>query len=192
MQAAGRLDESVQMMRRALELNSLSHAVNSILALYLMFAGKNSEALEVAMDLAKRFPTVDNSQGIASVVASVNGLHDEAVAFGWKAMALAPHTPMMHAPLAYALAFAGRHDEARNVLASIEESSLPLPSASIAPVYLALGEREKAILLLQDASERGLPQFAWTRDDPRLSTLRGDATVERLWSRIWSQHLVAA
>jgi DNA-binding winged helix-turn-helix (wHTH) protein/Flp pilus assembly protein TadD len=192
LQAAGRLDESVQMMRRALELNSLSHAVNSILALYLMFAGKNNEALEVALELAKRFPTVDNSQGIASVVASVNGMHDEAVAFGWKAMALAPHTPMMHTPLAYALAFAGRHDEARDVLAAIEESSLPQPTASLAPVYLALGERDKAILLLQDASERGLPQFAWTRDDPRLASLRGDPTVERLWSRIWSQHMIPA
>ena len=190
LQAAGRHEESVQMMRRALELNSLSHAVNSILALYLMFAGNNSEGLEVAMDLAKRFPTVDNSQGIASILASVNGMHDEAVAFGWKAMELAPQTPLMHTPLAYALAFAGRHEEARDVLAAIEKSSLPQPTASIAPVYLALGEQEKAIALLHDACERGVPQFAWSRDDPRLAALRGNMEVERLWARIWPRQLV--
>jgi DNA-binding winged helix-turn-helix (wHTH) protein/Flp pilus assembly protein TadD len=186
LQAAGRHEESVQMMRRALELNSVSHTVNSNLAHFLMLAGRNSEGLEMAMLLAKRFPTVDNAQGIAATLASVNGLHDEAVGFGWKAMELAPHTPIMHAPLAYALAFAGRHDEARSVLIAIEESSLPLPTASIAPVYLALGERDKAISLLQDAHERGVPQFAWTRDDPRLSSLRGDQAVERIWSQIWS------
>jgi Flp pilus assembly protein TadD len=191
LQAAGRHEESVQMMRRALELNPVSHTVNSNLALYLMLAGRNSEGLEMAMQLAKRFPTVDNSQGIASTLASVNGLHDEAVAFGWKAMELAPHTPIMHAPLAYALAFAGRHDEARGVLTAIEESSFPQPSASIAPVYLALGERDKAIALLQDAHERGVPQFARTRDDPRLAALRGDSAVEHIWSQIWPHALLA-
>ncbi|NVO07460.1 MAG: winged helix-turn-helix domain-containing protein [Rhodoferax sp.] len=192
LQAAGRHEESVQMMRRALDLNSVSHAVNSILALYLMFAGKSADGLEVAQMLAKRFPTVDNSQGVASVLASVNGLHDEAVAYGWKAMELAPHTPMMHTPLAYALAFAGRHEEARSVLSAIESSNLPPPTACLAPVYLAMGDRSRAIALLQDASERGVPQFAWTRDDPRLASLHGEPVVERLWSKIWSRQLLSA
>jgi len=192
LQAAGRQGEGVHMMRRALELNSHSQAVNSNLAMYLMFAGEKVEGLNTALDLAKRFPTVDNSQGIASILASVNGLHDEAVAFGWKARELAPHTPAMQAPLAYALAFAGRSAEARSVLAAIEESNLPQPTASTAPVYLALGDREKAIVLLQDACERGVPQFAWTRDDPRLASLHGDPVIERLWSRIWTRQLVSA
>ena len=91
---------------------------------------------------------------------------------------------MLHAPLAYALAFAGRHEEARGVLKAIEESTSPQPSAALAPVYLALGERDRAIALLQDASERGIPQFAWARDDPRLASLHGDPVVERIWSRI--------
>jgi hypothetical protein len=98
----------------------------------------------------------------------------------------------MHAPLAYALANAGRHDEARSVLLTIEGSSFPLPSASIAPAYLALGDRAKAIALLQDACERGVPQFACTRDDPRLAALKGDPAVERMWSRIWSRQPIAA
>ena len=192
LQAAGRLEESVVMMRRTLELNSVSHAVNSILALYLMYAGRNAEALELALDLAKIFPTVDNSQGIASILASVNGMHDEAVAFGMKAVELSPHTPLMQCPLASALAFAGRHDEARVVLKSIQESTLPQPSAGLAPVYLALGDRSRAIALLQDASERGIPQFAWTRNDPRLAALHGDPVVERIWARIWTaQHAMA-
>lgn len=192
LQAAGRHEEAVQMMRRALELNPVSHSVNSTLALYLMLADQCAEGLEVALDLAKRFPTVDNSQGIASMLCSIHGMHDEAVAFGQRAMELAPHTPLMHTPLAYALAHAGRSDEARKVLSIVEASSLPQPTASIAPVYLALGDREKAIALLQDASERGVPQFAWTRDDPRLQSLRGDPVVERCWARIWPRQATHA
>lgn len=192
LQAAGRLDEAVAMMRRTLDLNPVSYAVHSILPMYMLLAGKSTEALELSQELAKRFPTVDNSQGIAAVIASVNGLHDEAVVYGWKAVELAPHTPLLHAPLAYALAFAGRHEEAYSVLKAIEESPLPRPSAALAPVYLALGEREKAIALLQDACERGIPQFAWTRDDPRLAALHGDPVVERLWARIWACPLLTA
>lgn len=188
LQAAGRHSEALVMMRRALELNPVGHSVNSILALYLMFAGELDESLNVARELAKRFPTIDNAQGIASTVAAVHGFHEEAIAFGRKAMRLAPHTPIMHTPLAYALACCGREDEARGVLNTIEMSSLPKPTAALAPVYLVLGEREKAIELLKDANERGVPQFAWTRDDPRLVSLKGDPAVEFLWARIWPNY----
>lgn len=185
LQAAGRHAEALLMMRRALELNPVGHSVNGILALYLMFSGDLDQALSVALELAKRFPTIDNAQGIAAVVCSVHGMHDEAIAFGRKAMRLAPHTPIMHTPLAYALAHCGRHDEARGVVNTIEMSNLPRPTAALAPIYLALGDREKTIELLKDASERGVPQFAWTRDDPRLSALKRDPVVEQLWARIW-------
>jgi DNA-binding winged helix-turn-helix (wHTH) protein/Tfp pilus assembly protein PilF len=192
LQAAGRHAESVDMMRRALELNSVGHSVNSILSLYLMYAGLLDEALDVALELAKRFPTIDNAQGIASIVCSVHGRHEEAIDFGQRAMELAPHTPIMQAPLASALALAGQHADARRVLAVIEASKLPQPSASMAPIYLALGERERAIEKLMDASERGVPQFAWTRDDPRLASLHGEPIIERAWSRIWSSTLISA
>jgi tetratricopeptide (TPR) repeat protein len=119
-------------------------------------------ALETAQDLARRFATTDNAQGIASIVCAVNGLLGEATACGWKAMELAPHTPARHVPLAHA------------------------------PAYLALGDREKAIALLKEASERGMPQFAWTRDDPRLDSLHGDPVVEQLWSTIWTGPKLAA
>ena len=192
LQAAGRHAESIDMMRRALELNSVGHSVNAILALYLMYAGQLDEALEVALELAKRFPTIDSAQGIASIVCSVHGRHQEAVDFGQRAVELAPHTPIMQTPLASALAMSGQHADARRILAAIEASKLPQPSAAMAPVYLALGERERAMEKLLDASERGVPQFAWTRDDPRLASLHGEPAMERLWARIWPVALITA
>ena len=177
LQAAGQHAEAVEMMRRALELNSVGHSVNAILALYLMYAGRHDEALKVAHELAKRFPTIDNAQGIASIVSSVYGHHEDAIAFGRKAFALAPHTPIMRTPLAAALAMAGAHAQAREELAAIEESKLPMPTASTAAIYLALGDRERAIEKLLD---------------PRLAALRGEPEVERAWSRIWQTRLMAA
>ena len=192
LQAAGQHADAVAMMRKALERNAVVHSVNSILALYLMFAGLLDDALESALDLAKRFPTIDNAQGIASVITSVHGHHEEAVAFGQRAAELAPQTPIMQCPLAAALAFAGRHAEARRVLAEIEASTLPRPSAALAAVYMGLDEPETARQMVLDACERGIPQFAWTRDDPRLSPLHSDAAVKRAWARIWKSKTVAA
>jgi tetratricopeptide (TPR) repeat protein len=192
LQAAGRLNEAVKMLRRTQELNPVSYAVHALLPLFLLLAGSDSEAVSLSQELARRFPSVDNAQGIASVIASVSGQHDEAIAYGWQALRLAPHTPLMHAPLASALAFSGRQEEARSVLKGIEESHLPLPSAALAPVYLALGERPKAVSLLQHACEHGMPQLAWSRDDPRLAALRGEPAVERLWQRIGGSAALAA
>lgn len=192
LQAAGRNEESVLMMRRAFELNSTSYAVNALQAQFLLLAGRGAESLELGLALAKKFPTVDNAQAIASTVAAVSGMLEEGIAFGRAAALLAPDTPEMQAPLAYALARAGLKEEAYGLLQAIESSALPLPTASIAPVYLVLGERDKAIALLGDACERGVPQFAWTRDDPRFAGLHGDPVVERLWARIWPRQVAAA
>ena len=185
MQAAGRHGEAVQMMRRALELNPAGHAVNAQLALYLMYAGRLDEALEVALELARRFPTVDSAMAIACIISSVHGRHAEAIAFGTRAYELAPHIPIMRTPLVAALAFAGRIAQARHELRCIHASHLPTPSAAIAVIYMALGDRQAAIESLIEAYQNGVPQFASTRDDPRLAALRGDPAVERLWSSIW-------
>jgi len=186
LQALGQHAQAVAMVRRARAINPVGHPLGANLALHLMLAGELDEALQVATDLANQFPTIDNAQADACTVYSAHGLHEESIRYGWKAHALSPGTPILHAPLAYALARAGRDREARDVLQSIEKSGLPEPSATTAAVYLALGERDRAVAKLLDACERGMPQFAWTRDDPRLAALKGDPVVERLWSSAWS------
>jgi len=182
LQAVGRGHEAVAMVHRAQELNPSSYVVNALPAHFQMLAGKLSEAHASARELVRRFPTVDNAHAVASVMAALHGLHDEAELHGRRAMALAPNTPLMVAPLAYALANARRPEEARALLQGVEDSTLPQPSVALAPVYLALGDKARAVALLVDASERGIPQCAWTRDDPRLAGLRGDPVVQRLWA----------
>ncbi len=186
LQALGQHAQAVAMMRRARTINPVGHPIVANLALHLMLAGEMDEALQVATELADQFPTIDSAQAEACTVYSAYGRHDESIRYGWKANALSPGTPILQATLAFALASAGRDREARNMLQSIEKSGLPDPSATTAGVYLALGERDRAIAKLLDACERGIPQFAWTRDDPRLAALKGDPVVERLWSSAWS------
>jgi len=182
LQAVGRSTEAVAMMRRTEELNALGPAIQGGLALYLMLDGQATPALDAALNLAQRLPTVDHVQGVASVLCSVHGMHDESIGFGLRAAALAPDTPLMRAPLACALARAGRAEDAHAELARMQASPLPFPGASVVPAYLALGERDKALALLREAAECGAPQFAWTRNDPRLAALRGYTPAEAVWA----------
>lgn len=192
LQAARRKNESVAMVQRAMELNPLGHTINAALAYFQMLAGDMDAALQNARELAHRFATIDSAQATASAVCSAQGLHEEAIAYAVRARELAPHTPSLHAALASALARAGRAEESRAVLQSIEQSKYPPPSADLASAYLALGDRATAIQCVIDAGERGLPQFAWTQDDPRLADLGKEPLVAGAWNKLWPGQALAA
>jgi hypothetical protein len=49
-----------------------------------------------------------------------------------------------------------------------------------------------AIQRILDAGERGLPQFAWTQDDPRLAALRHEPPVQAAWRKLWPDQPLAA
>ena len=183
LQAGGRQDEAVAMIRRALELNPAGLSLNGALAIYLLLAGRADEALVKAREDSRRFSSVDHAQYVAAIVTSSYGQYEEAIEYGRRALALAPHTPLMHAPLAYALAKAGEVDEARGLLAVLESQPVPLP-ASAAAIYLALGERSTAVARLVESRHCRQPQFVWSRDDPRFAALHGDPRVEALWAGI--------
>ena len=86
----------------------------------------------------------------------------------------------MQTALASALAWAGQHDEALSVLRSIEATGLPLPAALLANAWVALGDHERAISLLQTAQKNQSPYMRYAFVDPRLAQLRGDPAFDRL------------
>ena len=180
LQAAGRHAEAVAMMQHATELNAVGHGVHALLAQFQLLAGDLDAAQASAVELAQRFVTIDSAQAIASTVMACCKRLDEALLYGERARALgAP--PALCAPLAYALAVSGQTDAARQVLRDIENTPLPHPGACTAATYLALGDTATAVARLLDAHERGVPQFAWARDDPRLTALRTHPELVRLW-----------
>jgi tetratricopeptide (TPR) repeat protein len=178
--AAGRALDAAAELRAALDLNRWNNWFGGIDALYLYYAGDPQAALVTARTAVQRFPEVDISHRMLSVVASGAGLHEEAVAAGRRAMELAPDTPLVHAALACALARGGRSEEATDLIQLIEARSIASPCPSLATAYLALGRRDRAINLLARAREVGSPQFVYAFVDPRLAELNGDPAFERL------------
>lgn len=178
--AAGRTLEAVAEVRTALDLNRWGNWYSGLLAQYLFIAGDREAALIEARAAVERFPEVEISHMLLSIVASGVGLHEEAVAAGQRAMELAPDTPLVHTSLACALARGGRSEEATALIHSIEACGIAAHSPWLATAYLALGRRDRAIDVLARAREVGSPQFVYAFVDPRLAELNGDPAFERL------------
>lgn len=81
---------------------------------------------------------------------------------------------------------AGRRDEARKTLARWERTTRGAYTREeqAAHVHAALGEREKAFVLLEKAFEHHSPGMVWLKVDPRFDSLRTDARFTRLLRRM--------
>jgi protein O-GlcNAc transferase len=174
----GRPREAVAEVHTALELNPFASWFCGMYAQYLLFAGERDAAIAAAREAICRFPAIDYAYFATSQVASALDLHAEAIATGRKAMELAPETPLLHTSLACALARAGQREEAIALLRAIERANFPLPAIWLVPAWLALGERERAVAMLELARDQGTPQYAYARYDPRMAPLR--ASIARL------------
>jgi DNA-binding winged helix-turn-helix (wHTH) protein len=178
--AAGRTQDAVSEVRAALDLNRWGNWYSGLLAQYLFFAGDRQAALFEARAAVQRFPEVEISHMLLSIVASGVGLHEEAIAAGRRAMELAPDTPLVHTALACALARGGWPDEATELIRTIEARGIAAHCPWLATAHLALGRRDHAIDVLERARDVGSPQFVYAFVDPRLAGLNGDPAFERL------------
>lgn len=90
------------------------------------------------------------------------------------------------AELAYALAVAGRTEDARLILAELRAANGGSP-AYLAGALAGVGDRAEAFRQLEAAVERKEPLIRWMQVTPMFDPLRGDPRFERLRERVFSR-----
>lgn len=151
--ALPRWDEAIAMARRAQELDPLSHL--SDLPSTLLRAGRVDEAVDEALRSIDFSPTYARSHAVLGWAYLTQGRTDEAIAELEYASALANDT--MHlAQLGEVYGLAGRIDDARMVLAKLQDMSRTryVTPYHVAYVYTGLGEHERALDCLEQAFRR--------------------------------------
>jgi len=146
----------------------------------LLICGKPEDALR-HIDDALTFQKDDSSAIAASCMANVAlGRFEDAVAAGERGVAVGYRAPYFLGVLGWALAVAGRKDEARRVLEELRARPAGSPTAvSEAWLLGALGEIDGAFAVLARAEEEhqgllyytGMPGFDSLRADPRFAAL---------------------
>jgi len=171
-------EESLAEVRRARELSPLSLSINTQLGRALTHLGRYEEAI----DQLRKAQEIDASFVGPTIALGVlylrKGDLPQAIAALEKAAALS--SPRSQAWLGYAYGVTGRRTEAVKILAELERLSRQqyVPPLSFAIVHLGLGEKQRALALLETGYEErtvdspGLAVlFELLRDEPRYQAI---------------------
>lgn len=179
----GQFERAVELNLKAIELDPMSMIVSHALAQvhYLSRDFERAvEQTEKALALDRNDPSVHYFLALPH---DQLGRFEAARASYRKAIELSGGAPLYRAGLAYSRARAGEPDEARQILAALEEE--PRTAAfDIALIHLGLGEPERAVDWLEKAFESRDSQLIYINRDPRFDPLRGDPRFMRLIGRL--------
>ncbi len=178
--ARGRPDEGLALCERAREADPLASFPYTLTAWGLLLLGKPQEALRYAED-ALGFEKEDASALVAASMANVAlGRFAEGIAAAEKGVAISHRGPAFLGGLGWALASAGRREEARVLLEELRARPDASPT-TVSEVWIlgALGEIDEAFAVIARAEEEcqgqlyytGLPGFDALRSDPRFTAL---------------------
>jgi TolB-like protein len=178
----GRLREAITELERALEWDPLSYQLHYWLAIMLSLAREADRAIDQSRLLIELDPAAPNGWWLSGVGLSRKGLTDEAVAALRKAEDLSGGLALLLGWLGLILGAGGRTDEAKRVLARLEEigRTAYVPPSSFAWVYLGLRDVDRAFEWLHRAVDshdqlmmpiKTYAFFDPIRDDPRFHAL---------------------
>ena len=182
----GRLDAALVEGHTAQELDPTSVSVRRSLGWLYIYARRYEQArYHLGRALALQPDTAETLQALGLALA-LEGSHAEAVQALEETMALPAAGSHTRATLGYALARAGRPDDARVILAELEAQRREryVSPVAFALLHLGLGDVEAALDAAWQAHEARRGWVTYARVHPVMDPLRGaprfDALVERL------------
>ncbi len=118
---------------------------------------------------------------------AATGKLTEAIAEFQKSVELSNGDQDAYASLAHAYAMTGRKAEAEKILHDLENRSKDSPASPyiLATIYAGLGEKDKAMQLLEKAYDEKSLELSWhVKADPRIDNLRSDPRFQALVQRM--------
>lgn len=182
----GRHDEAIAEIRRAREMDPASLITNAVEGQILFFAGDvagSEESLRRTIDLDGKFwlPHL-----FITRLYLKRGQYAEASLAARKAAELSGGSAEALATAAFSEAMAGRGDEARKLLDELTERAQHryVPSYAIAQIHLALGDKNKAIELLEKALNDREALMVFLKVEPRWDAMRSDPRFVSMLERM--------
>jgi len=175
----GREEKAIAAAKRAQELDPLNPYVSTLAGSILDFWGHSEDGLVEGQKALDIDPDYLVGLYLIGGVYTRLGRHDQALRLCARAVEISGRAPFFLSCLAWSQAAAGRSAEARSALEELERRSAAEYVAPLhrAVVHAALGERDRAFVLLDEAVRRRcswigcprMPMFDGFRPDPRFA-----------------------
>jgi TolB-like protein/Tfp pilus assembly protein PilF len=180
--ATGRLEEAVQEMKKALELDPASLVMNTFMGATLYYAGRYDEAIDQCRRTIQMDPNFAVAHWHLGLAYEQKQILDAATEEFKKAISLSEGSPLMRAALGRAYAESQKKYEANEMLSELNDLAKRqyVSAYEVAKIYVALGNSEQAFQLLAKAyAEHSFhlpnlnvcPQLKPVRSDPRFRDL---------------------
>jgi TolB-like protein/DNA-binding winged helix-turn-helix (wHTH) protein/Flp pilus assembly protein TadD len=181
----GRFQEGLEETQRAAKLDPLSQSSFNAVTGSLVAMRRFDEALARTRKLLQLEPASYYGRWAMGDVSAATGKYVEAIAAYREGLRITPHSAGMIGRLGYALALAGRADDARAQLQELEATAKSGYASTTlrAFVYIGLGDREHAIALVQRAYEDRSIGALMLRTDFHFDPLRSDPRFQALLQR---------
>lgn len=182
----GRHDQAIREARRAVELDPVTPITNALEGQTLYFGGQSDKAIEVLQRNIEMEPNFWASYLFITRVYLSKGMYAETIAAASRARDLSNGNAEASATVAFAYAKAGNASEARRILTDLEQkrSQRYVPSYVLAEIYGALGEKEKALDLLEQSYRDKDLLMVFLGIDPKWNDLRSEPRFVELIKRM--------
>jgi serine/threonine protein kinase/Tfp pilus assembly protein PilF len=182
----GRVEESLQMISRAAELDPVSQAILKDKGLALYYNRQYDEAIELAAKTLELDPNYAAAHRLLSLAYQAKGMFDDALVENEKWGALTGNKVETTVTLAQLYAVSGQTEEARRLVADVTGDKLVTQHVNrgLALVYAALGENDLAFKYLEDSYQRHEESILSLKVDPKLDPLRPDPRFTELLKKI--------
>ena len=183
--AMGRAPESIEQLKKALDLDPFSPIINAVQAAVLYFAGRYDESIAqcrvTLQEIEDNFWPALQFLGLSY---EAQGKHTEAVRSLEQAVSVSGGSPLILGALAHAYAVSGSRTQAEEQLDALRHSFPQDASLQIALTAAALGDGDAAFAELNRAVERRSPWLIFLNADPRFGPLRSDPRFAVVAGRI--------
>ena len=169
----GYFDESLAQIQRALAIDPLAVMVNANVGFMLYRAGRVDEAVVKLRHTLAMEPTFVMTRYRLGLALEAQGDYIEAIE-QFSAMQPSADDPLAFTAIARTRALMGETGEARRLLAELANIARTayVPAATIADVYVALGEFDEAITWLERGIEERAIVSMWLRSERHWDPLR--------------------
>jgi DNA-binding winged helix-turn-helix (wHTH) protein/TolB-like protein/Tfp pilus assembly protein PilF len=181
----GHHNEAANEIRRAREIDPINPLFSAMEGQILFFAGREADSsvvLQSVIDLDPNF-------WLAHLFMTRNylskGMYDEALASVNKAKDITRGNAEATGTAGYILAKMGRTAESKQLLADLESrKDKPFLSYAAAQVYVGLGDKTRALELLEQAFQQREPLMVFLKVEPKWNDLRSEPRFIDLTKRM--------